>query len=242
MVATLVAVARAASAQDSTFLPGTDPMDFAQRTTNWTNTLIGNHMVQQAVERNNRRKGRSSRTVSKRMAPAGAPALGYRPDPAIREAAKQAFVARIARMNPAVGPKLVEAMKSFDMFAQYPKMVGEEGYRRDNVADALASTIVVAWVGSKGKIFETDDAGQRLVRSRIATALLADPRFKSAAFRQKIGDEMQLTTVFLMSGLSGAIQQGRTAGYRRAMAALFKGMTGTDAAKVKLTSQGFVGA
>ena len=240
--ATLALLAGAASAQDPTFLPGTDPMDFAQRTTNWTNTLIGNHMVQQAVERNNRGKGRSSRVVSKRMVPAGAPALGYRPDPAIREAAKRAFVARIAKMNPAVGPKLTEAMKSFDMFAHYSKMVGEEGYRRDNVADALASTIVEAWVGSKGKIFETNNEGQRLIRSQIATALLADPRFKNAAFRQRLGDEMQLTTVFLLSGLTGAIQQGRTAGYGRAMAALFKGMTGTDASRVKLTSNGFVRA
>ena len=250
------ALAGAVTAQD--YLPGTDPMDFAQRTTNWTNTLINNHMVQQAVERNNRRRGRrtSSARVSPtrvavssassvaglRMAPAGAPALGYRPDPAIREAAKRAFVARIAGMNPAVGPKLAQAMKTFDMFAAYAKMVGDEGFRRDNAADAVASTIVVAWVGSKGKVLDPDNEGERVIRSRVATALLADPRFRSAAIRQRLGDEMQLTTVFIASGLAGAVHQHSEAQYARAMAALFKGLTGADPSRVRITSQGFVRA
>jgi hypothetical protein len=121
-------------------------------------------------------------------------------------------------------------------------MVSEEGYRRDNVADAVASTIVAAWMGAKGKNMELDNAGQRVIRARIATALLADPRMKNAAFRQRLGDELQLTTVFILSGLGGAIQQGSTAQYAVAMASLFKGLTGTDASRVRLTSQGFVPA
>ena len=260
-LATLLALS--APAQDPTFLPGTDPMDFAQRTTSWTNTLIGNQMVQRSVERWNGKGRRPVRRAPVRRAsvsptrvavgsasslrglravPAGAASLSYCPSAAIRAEAKRAFVARIAGMNPAVGPKLAQAMKTFDMFAAYSKMVGDEGYRRDNVADAMASTLVVAWVGSRGKALDPDNEGQRVIRSRVATALAADPRFRSAAFRQRLGDEMQLTTVFLASGLGGAIQQGSTATYARAMGALFKGLTGTDASRVRITSRGFVPA
>ncbi|RYG40706.1 hypothetical protein EON79_22150 [bacterium] len=244
-----------ASAQD--YIPGTNPMDIANTTSSLMNTHINNIVLDNMVGKKGGKGGgkrSSAASVSPmkialmpasslrgvKWVPAGTAQLSYRPDPKIREEAKRSFVARFSKINPEIGPQLTKVMKSFDMFADYRHVTSPEGYRHDNVADALSSTLVVAWLASKGKDMELSDAGQRIIRSRIATALLADPRMKSAAFRQRLGDEMQLTTSFLASGFGGAIKQGKTAEYGAAMASLFQGMTGTNPSRLALTSQGFV--
>lgn len=251
------AAASRAAAQD--YIPGTNPMDIANTTMSYMNTHINNI----TLENMTRGKGRgSSKSVRRkttlspmrvavlpasslsgvRLAPAGAAALGYRPVASVREEAKRAFIARIAGMNPQAGSMLAKGMKSFDMFAEFPKMVGDEGLKGNHVADALAACLVGTWVASKGKLVDPDNAGVRVVRARIATALLADPRMKSAAFRQRLGDELQLMTVFVLSGFGGALKTGQQAVYGNAMAGLFQGMTGVDPRSLALTSKGFVRA
>ncbi len=238
---------------------GPTPMDYANATTSWCNTLINNSVIQNMVEK---RSGKgSARRVRKvrttpaqaavapagmlagvRTVPAGAASLGYRPDPAIRAQAKRAFVARFTKINPAIGPQLAKAVESTDFFGEYAKAVAPEGYRRDNIADAMASLIVVTWMGSKGKLMELDNGGQRVIRSRVATVLAGLPAMRSAATRQRLGDELQMTTYFLLSGIAGAERTGKSAEYGRAMSAMFRGLTGADPSRLSVTSKGFVRA
>lgn len=255
LAAGLLALTVPARAQDWI---GPTPLDFANSTMSWCNTQINNITLQRMVEkRYEKRTGKRwkapVRTTPTRAAvgpasllrgapvvPAGDASLGYRPDPGIRAAAKRAFVARFAKINPAIGSKLSAAVDGSDFFGEYAKAVAPEGYRRDNVADAMASLIVVTWMGSKGRIMELDNEGQRIIRSRVATALAGLPAMKSAATPQRLGDELQMTTYFLLSGVAGAQNSGQKAQYASAMAAMFRGLTGADPNRLSLTSKGFV--
>ena len=248
-----------APAQGDFSIGGTSPLDYSATTSALLNNHIGNLSIEGVARggggSKSRRRGTRT-TVSPmrlavlpasdlgglRLAPSSPAALSYRPDPAVRAAAKETFATRMARMNPAMRPQIRKAVDSMDCFAEYAKITREDGYRRDNVADAIASTLIVTWIGSKGKVVPTDVAGQRVVRARVATGLLADPRFKSAAFRQRLGDEMQLTTVFLAHGLAGAVHYRKGAEYGAAMARMFQELTGSSPDSVRLTSQGFVRA
>ncbi|RYZ92537.1 MAG: hypothetical protein EOP06_03985 [Proteobacteria bacterium] len=250
-------LATVASAQDF-FMPGTSPLDYANTTSSLMNTHINNITLDNMTKGGGKRGGSKGRKVTMSplrvaVAPAStfqgvrlsgpAPtALNYQPNAKVRAAAKQAFVARITKINPSVGPQMKKAVADFDFFAAYPQALGEEGYRQNNVADAMASCLVVTWVASKGKLIDPDNAGQKVIRSRIATALLADPRMKNAAFRQQLGDELQMMTVFVLSGLMGAEKSGQGPQYGQAMAGLFQGMVNADPKTIALTSKGFVKA
>ena len=244
----------AATAQDFS-MPGSSPLDYSSAMSSLTSSQINNislgNVAKGAGGKGGRRVTLSPLTAAiapastfrgVRMVAPGPAALGYRPNAAVRATAKRAFIDRFSKMNPASRPQLEKAVASVDFFSEFSRMLADDGYRRDNVADAMASCLIVSWIASKGKIVEPSAAGQRVIRSRIATALMADPRMKNEAFRQRLGDELQMITVLVGSGLGAAERSGKGAAYGAAMGGIFTGLTGMEPSRFALTAQGFVRA
>lgn len=250
-----VAVTTPGIAQDFS-IGGTSPMDFSAMSTATMNNAIGNLSVGETARA--QRGPSSSRAApsvgtspvaaafaapgrdAERAGPVAPRQLTYRIEGAVRQQVVRDFQARLAARNRALAAGFDTMVKRQDPFGAFRGMVGDLGLRTDNAADALAAYLVTAWIVASGREVDPDPAGTRLIRGRIAAAMLANPRLSDPATLQRLGDELQILTVVIAAGWNGAKSEGRTRGYSDQVAAMVRGFGGPDLQRYDLTARGFV--
>ena len=227
-----------------------------------TNNAIGNLSVDETAKSGNGGSPRSNATdgskklpfsaafsaavapprsfASSKTSPVAPARLTYRIDPAVRQQVVDDFAGKLRSRGGANGSALLALFARQDPFAAFHHLTGSDGYRADNAADALAAYLVTGWMIAGGREARPDIEGTRIVRSRIAAAMLANPQRMSASSLQRLGDQLQLLTVVIAVGRKSAAQAGRMRLYADEVAGVFRSAGGIDLRDYDLTRQGFM--
>jgi hypothetical protein len=167
-----------------------------------------------------------------------APAFPYRSTPVQRRASEQAYVARVARTNPAAARSTAAEMAKHDFDQVFTGLIAGSGLRTGDAADAVAAYTLLGWMIATGAPDPTPKQA-RAVRTQIARHAAGNATFLNPTRRADLGEEMKLLFVTVHAGWQSARKEGRLPQYSAGVARLFLS-SGIDFAALRLTDDGFV--
>jgi hypothetical protein len=191
------------------------------------------------------RQGKTDRPSPNGSRPAGAPAgrptsssaFPFRSTAASRQAAKQAYVSRIERSNPASARVARAELAKHDYFRIYAGLIAPFGLRAGDAVDAIAAYTMLGYIIATGSR-DPSPAQVRAVRGQIAARAAANPAMADPTKRAGMAEELQLLFVTLHAGWQSARKDGSLPGYGDGVARLFKN-NGVDLRALRLTDRGF---
>lgn len=173
-------------------------------------------------------------------------ATTYRASPAVSARVRRQFSEWMGKQTSAQGGRRVaEALDRVDPVRNWAQIVGADGLRPGDAADALASYWVLNWVMANGGDSNRDQV--MAVREQIRPTITSSPAYArlNEAQRQEFAEVLMLNFLMQHAAYTDALRQGDRDTQRRigdAAVARFRSEMGVDLRRLRLTSQGFVRA
>ena len=151
------------------------------------------------------------------------------------------IVARTRAVNPADADKLQRAYGTSNPIAPLAPTLKHYGLRSNDVADATALYLVVAWYGARGLDKDPPRAYVRAVRNQMARSYVKLPSFASTsnAGKQQLADSMWIQTMVVAGSINSA--KGKPALMAQVKNAVRQGTFASfkiDMTKMKLDAKG----
>lgn len=165
----------------------------------------------------------------------------YASSPDVTTRVKAQFVAHIrSTAGDSAADEIEVALRGSDPVAEWSAIVGGDGMRPGDVADALASYWVLNWVMANG----SDSTGPQTqaVREQVRQGLQGLAALDDAA-RQEMAEMLMLNFLLQQTAYVRALQQGDTAMAGKLGAAAverFNSEMGLDLRQIVLTDSGFL--
>lgn len=226
LAAAVLASGLPAAAQD---MPTVLPQGFE------LNSILNQQRVDAAIN-----SGRSSRPT-----PKAAPATtAYAPSPAVSQRVRRQFADWVGQQSgPEAGRRVAGILNTGDPVKSWAGIVGADGLRPGDVADALAGYWVLNWVMANGA---DNNRAQAQGALRQVRGMIADnPAYArlNPAQRQEMAEVLMLNFLLQHAAYLDAMQRGDKDLARRlgdAASARFKSEMGVDLRRLNLTPAGFV--
>lgn len=217
---------------------GPTPMDYANATTSWTNTLINNAMIERMVQKRSGSSSGGRRTSAVRTRATGPAALSYTVTAAQRQRVRDAYLANLARRNPALASNLRVQLGKYDYDAVYAGLLSGTGLVNNNLADALTAYTVLGWMIVHGKTVDAPQAHVAGVRRQWLAALGGSRFARDLELRRSVAEDLKIKTVMLHSGWQSAGKTGQAAAYAEAVARSLQSQLKMDLASMRLSAAG----
>lgn len=168
----------------------------------------------------------------------------YRASPAISARVRQQFADWMGKQtNAESGRRVAEALDRIDPVRSWAQLVGADGLRPGDTADALASYWVLNWVMANGG--DSNRSQVMAVREQVRPIMAANPAYArlSEAQRQEFAEVLILNFLIQHAAYIDALKRGDRDAQRRigdAAVARFKSEMGVDLRRLRLTNAGFV--
>lgn len=192
------------------------------------------------------RRGKTDRPSSQSNHPAGpsanrrtaSSAFPFQSTLASRQAARQAYLSRIARTNPVLARTAAAQFEKHDFPRIYGSLVAPHGLRPNDAADVITAYTLLGYLIATGS-GDPSPAQVRAIRAQIAARAATNPAMVDPAGRARLAEELKLSFVTLHAGWQSARKDGSLPRYSDGVARLFKS-TGTDLRTLRMTDRGFV--
>lgn len=211
---------------------GPTPMDYANMTTSWTNTLIMNSVIEEQVRSRStgtapRWAGSKRATTTSRRSTAAAStaspsAFTYTATPAQRIGYRDAYIANLAKSNPTLASSLRTQLTKYDYNTIYGGLLSGTGLTNNNLADALTAYTVLGWMVVNGQTSDPSPAYIGATRRQWAAALAKTSFASDAASRRQTAEELKIKMVLLHAGWKDAQKLGQSAAYANTVDGLFQ--------------------
>lgn len=209
---------------------GPTPMDYANMTTNFTNTLIMNAVIENMV---NKRAGVDSTTGGTGASAASSrntttasttnsSAFTYTATPAQRAAYLDAYIANLAKSKPTLAASLRTQLGKHDYNTIYNGLLSGTGLTSDNLADAFTAYTVLGWMVVNEQTSDPLPAHIAGVRRQWASALGRTGFAQNADSRRQTAEELKIRMVLLHAGWKDAQKLGQSAAYANTVDGLFQ--------------------
>lgn len=193
----------------------------------------------------------ASTVVPKRTQPpakaaphAEAAITSYRATPQVAERVRSRFVEWItARAGADLGRQVTMAMKGTDPVRDWAKLVGSDGLRPGDAADALAGYWVLNWViANRG---DSNRAQALAVRDQVRRTMTQSPVYSrlTESQRQEFAETLMLNFLLQQAVYVDAFKRGDQPALQKlgdAAVARFRSEMGVDLRRMRLTQKGFV--
>ncbi len=227
LAAVIFATGLPAAAQD---MPTVLPQGFE------LNSILNQQRVEAAIN-----SGRSSAPVG----PAAKPATtAYAPSSAVSQRVRRQFAEWVGQQaGPEAGRRVGEVLRDGDPVKSWAGVVGSDGLRPGDVADALAGYWVLNWVMANGA---DNNRAQAQGALRQVRGLIADnPVYArlNPAQRQEMAEVLMLNFLLQHAAYLDAMKRGDKGLARRlgdAATARFRNEMGVNLRQLNLTPAGFV--
>jgi len=169
--------------------------------------------------------------------------LTYTSTPSLRQQTVQNLAQRLQASNPMQAKALTTAFGpgKADYGQLYAAGLKGSGFQDNDAASALAAYLEMAYVVANN-IQDTKaitPAVDRGLRTQAAGLLRKNTTLTDASAVAKLGEELKLQTVILLSGWQQSLKTGQTASFSSNIARQFSNQYRFDLTQVKLTEQGF---
>lgn len=200
------------------------------------------------ASRPNQRYASPSASLLGRPGSAG-PALTqttYRASPQVSARVRRQFADWMGQQAGAEGGRrIAEAMAQRDPVRNWAQIVGGDGLRPGDTADAMASYWILNWVMANGA--DSNRAQAQAVRDQVKPMIASNPGYArlNEAQRQEMSEVLMLNFLIQHAAYMDAMKRGDRATIRRlgdAAVARFRNEMGVDLRRLELTSNGFVRA
>lgn len=180
-------------------------------------------------------------------APAGGPALTqttYRASPEVSARVRRQFADWMGKQAGAEGGrKIAQAMAQRDPVRSWAQIVGGDGLRPGDTADAMAAYWIFNWVMANGA--DSNRAQAQAVRNQVKPMIASNPGYArlNEAQRQEMSEVLMLNFLVQHAAYLDAMKRGDRATTRRlgdAAVARFRNEMGVDLRQLTLTNSGFV--
>ncbi|WP_324670589.1 hypothetical protein [Hymenobacter sp. GOD-10R] len=169
--------------------------------------------------------------------------LTYTPTASLRQQTVQNLAQRLQTSNPAQAKALNAAFGpgKTDYGQLYAAGLKGSGFQDNDAASALAAYLEIAYVVANN-VQDTKaitPAMDRGLRTQAAGLLRKNTSLTDASTVAKLGEELKLQTLILLSGWQQSLKTGQTASFSSNIAQQFANQYHFDLTQVKLTEQGF---
>jgi hypothetical protein len=180
---------------------------------------------------------------------AGDPALTqttYRASPEVSARVRQQFADWMGKQaGPDGGRQIAQAMARRDPVRNWAQIVGADGLRPGDTADAMASYWILNWVMANGA--DNNRAQAQAVREQVRRMIASNPGYArlNEAQRQELSETLMLNFLVQHAAYVDAMKRGdrATAGQLGDAAVVrFRNEMGVDLRRLDLTDDGFVQA
>jgi hypothetical protein len=168
----------------------------------------------------------------------------YRATPQVAERVRSRFVEWItARAGADLGRQVTMAMKGTDPVRDWAKLVGSDGLRPGDAADALAGYWVLNWViANRG---DSNRAQALAVRDQVRRTMTQSPVYSrlTESQRQEFAETLMLNFLLQQAVYVDALKRGDQSTLQKlgdAAVARFRSEMGVDLRQMRLTQKGFV--
>lgn len=168
-------------------------------------------------------------------------ALLYRSSLAVRKRNLDAYVARIEAVDPASAESLRRDLAKGDLIVRARPVMRAIGADPNNVADAMAMYLVVAWHGARG-----DDKGTKAefrgVRDQLFRGMAGNPAMAriSDAVKQQTAETMILNALLTDASVTDAMKNPeKLPGVRSMVGQGARSTFGFDLTRLRLGANGF---
>lgn len=149
------------------------------------------------------------------------------------------------RTSPEEGRRVARLLERVDPVANWAQLVGGDGLKPGDAADALAAYWILNWAMANGA--DSDRAQAQGVREQVRGMMAANPAFArlDEPGRQEFAETLMLNFLVQQAAYVDALKRGdRVTQWRLGDAAVarFRGEMGVDLRRLRLTGQGFVKA
>lgn len=227
LLAAILAAPLPVSAQD---MPTVLPQGFE------LNSILNQQRVEAAIA-----SGRSSRPAPKPTATSTTTA--YAPSPVVSQRVRKQFADWVGQQSgPEAGQRMGEVLRNGDPVKSWAGIVGGDGLRPGDVADALAGYWVLNWVMANGA---DNNRAQAQGALRQVRGMIADnPAYArlNPAQRQEMAEVLMLNFLLQHAAYVDAMKRGDKDLQRRlgdAASARFRNEMGVDLRRLNLTPAGF---
>ncbi|RYD53441.1 MAG: hypothetical protein EOP52_04725 [Sphingobacteriales bacterium] len=220
---------------------GMSPMDYANQTTSWTNTLIMNNVIENQVrDRSGKTNTSRNPTVRSKTTRTAVPtAYGYSVTPAYQASIRDQYLARVAKKNPQLAARLKTQLYQSSYDGIYAGLLSGTGLSNNNLADVMTSFTVMGWMIVNNQQTDPPLAQIAGVRQQWANALASTKAAGDVAARRQTAEEMKLRTVLLNSGWKDAVKAGATTDFAQIVSNTLRTEFKLDMARTNLTNAGF---
>ena len=173
-------------------------------------------------------------------------ATAYRPTPAVSVKVRRQFADWMGRQtSPEEGRRVAQLLERDDPVRSWARLVGGDGLRPGDTADALAAYWVLNWVMANGA--DSDRAQTQAVREQVRAIMANAPAFArlDEPRRQEFAETLMLNFLVQQAAHVEALKRGDHVLQRRlgdAAVARFRTEMGVDLRSLRLTARGFVKA
>jgi hypothetical protein len=220
---------------------GMSPMDYANQTTSWTNTLIMNSTIENQVRARSGKTtaGRTPATRSKTTRTAAPTTYTYSVTPAYQASIRDQYLTRLATKNPQLAARLKTQLQQYSYDGIYAGLLSGTGLSNNNLADVLTSFTVMGWMIVNNQQTDPPLAQIAGVRQQWANALAGTKLASNAEARRQTAEELKLRTVLLNAGWKDAMKTGVTTDFAQIVSSNLRSEFKLDMARTKLTAAGF---
>lgn len=207
--------------------------------------ILNRQRVDSAINSGRDGAARSARQPAHPAGPAPA-ATTYRASPEVSARVRRQFADWMGRQAGAEGGRRVaEAMARRDPVSNWAQIVGGDGLRPGDMADAMASYWILNWVMANGA--DSNRAQAQAVRDQIRPMIASNPGYARLddARRQELSEVLMLNFLIQHAAYMDAMRRGDRDTARRlgdAAVARFRNEMGVDLRRLELTRTGFVPA
>jgi len=171
-------------------------------------------------------------------------ATTYRASPAVSARVRRQFSEWMGRqVGPDGGRRVAQALDRVDPVRSWAQVVGADGLRPGDTADALAGYWVLNWVMANSG--DSDRTQVLAVREQVRPIIAANPAYArlDEAQRQEFAEVLMLNFLIQHAAYTDALKRGDRDTARRlgdAAVTRFRNEMGVDLRQVALTDNGFV--
>jgi hypothetical protein len=169
-------------------------------------------------------------------------ALTYTPDPQQSDRIRAVMITALSEQTPAARPAIEKAFAEDAMLKEFERAMSEEGYSSHNVADDMATLLVVSWetfTGGTASKPQIRGAHQQVRDIFIGTPAL---RAMTNAERQDMAERIAYQVVISSVAVQEASRSGdqaKLAQLRQSAATMLLQQVGIDITRLRLTERGF---
>lgn len=175
---------------------------------------------------------------------AGVSTSAYRPSSAVTAQVKRQYVQFISEtVSPQAGAQVKAVLDRQDPVRAWANLVGSDGLRPGDAADALAAYWILNWIIANGG--DGGKAQAQGVRDQVRNVMASNPAFArlNEAQRQEMAEALMLNFLMQHTAYNDAYKRRDQAAMRRlgdAAVTRFRNEMGVDLRQLQLTNQGFV--